>query len=46
MQGRIETEARGLVKDTEDLKKKYVYLETTFEKTQEHMKNILSGGRG
>lgn len=46
VQGRIGSEQKGLEKDTEDLKKKFHYLETTFEKTQEHMKNILSGGRG
>lgn len=46
MQKRIAKEEEGLKKDTEDLKKKHTYLETTFEKTQEHMKSILSGGRG
>lgn len=45
---RIEAEEKGLQGDIKDLEKKYTYLETTFQKSQEHLNRILNpqGARG
>ncbi|TGZ83304.1 Prefoldin [Ascodesmis nigricans] len=42
VQKRIESEEKGLQGDIKDLEKKFTYLETTLQKSQEHINRILN----
>ena len=41
---RLENEKRSAEGDIKDLQKKFTYLETTFEKAQDNLNQILSRG--
>lgn len=45
VQKRLEDEKKGIEGDIKDLEKKRRYLETTFEKAQDNLNQILNQGR-
>lgn len=45
VQKRLEDEKKSIEGDVKDLEKKFRYLETTFEKAQDNLNQILNRGR-